>query len=68
MIDENALLENFDACKYALMIEGVMSKPTQYYTISNNDEMEEAVINKGIQMMDSIGVNANVTVSAPLVN
>ena len=67
MFDEDAILGDLDICKYALTIEGVLTKPTEYYTISNNDKMEEAVISKGIDMMSKIGVASNITVTAPLV-
>ena len=67
MFDEDAILGDLDVCKYALTIEGVLTKPSQYYTISNNDKMEEAVIGKGIDMMSRIGVSSNITVTAPLV-
>ncbi len=44
-----------------------MSNPTGYYTISNDDKMMEAVVRRGVQMMEAVGVNANITVTAPLV-
>jgi ABC-type antimicrobial peptide transport system permease subunit len=49
------------------MIEGLLTKPTQYYTISNSNQMEEAVVRKGIELMESVGATANITVTAPLV-
>lgn len=56
------LVPEIDVCKYALMIEGVLTKRAKYYTISNDDQMEEEIVRKGVQMMERIGVTANVTV------
>jgi len=48
LFDQDAILADLDVCKYALSIEGILTKPAGYYTISSNEKMEEAVVRKGI--------------------
>jgi ABC-type antimicrobial peptide transport system permease subunit len=70
--DINLILEQnigeIDLCKYALSIEGILTKPAQYYMIGNNNQMKEALIGKGMEIVERIGLNTNSTMTAPLVN
>lgn len=44
-----------------------MTRPANYYTISDNDEMENALIGKGMDIINRISLNTNTTMTAPLV-
>ncbi len=59
---------NFDVCKYGLTIEGLLTKPARYYSESDSQKMEANVIKKGIEIIERIGLDSNMTISAPLIN
>lgn len=44
-----------------------MKKPAQYYTISNDDHMEEALISKAMDIVERVGLGTNTTMTAPLI-
>ena len=55
-------------CKYGLTIEGLLTKPAKYYSESNSDMMEASVVKRGIEIIERIGLETNVTISAPLID
>lgn len=59
---------NFNVCKYGLTIEGLLTKPAKYYSESNTHKMEASVVKKGIEIIERIGLDTNMTISAPLID
>ena len=64
---ENAL-GDLDMCDFALTIEGVLSKPTKYYTIENDDDMDMAISEKGVDIINRLTLSTNSSISAPLLD
>jgi ABC-type antimicrobial peptide transport system permease subunit len=63
----NGNTRDIDVCKYGLTIEGLLTKPASYYSESDSDKMEASVVKKGIEIIERIGLDTNVTISAPLI-
>ena len=59
---------DFDVCKYGLTIEGLLTKPAKYYSESDSDKMEASVVKRGVEIIERIGLETNVTISAPLID
>lgn len=64
---ENAF-GDLDMCDFALTIEGVLSKPTKYYTIENDDDMDMAISEKGVDIINRLTLETNSSISAPLLD
>ena len=64
----NGNIGDIDVCKYGLTIEGLLTKPAKYYSESNSDKMESSVVKRGIEIIERIGLETNVTISAPLID
>jgi hypothetical protein len=63
----NGNTPDFDVCNYGLTIEGLMTKPAKYYSESDTEKMEASVVKKGIEIIERIGLDTNVTITAPLI-
>ena len=64
----NGNTPDFDVCNYGLTIEGLMTKPAKYYSESDTEKMEASVVKKGIEIIERIGLDSNVSITAPLID
>ena len=59
---------DIDICKYGLSIEGLLTKPAIYYSESNSDKMEASIVKKGMDIIERLGLDTNMSISAPLID
>jgi hypothetical protein len=61
-------LGDIDLCKYAMNIEGLLTKSTKYYIETSDDALRAGLSRKGEDIVKRITLNTNTSLSAPLID
>lgn len=57
-----------DFCKYGMSIEGILESAIDYYVIDDANQMKQAIIKRGRDLMDQLAINTNATLTTPMLD
>lgn len=61
-------VKNTDFCKYGMSIEGLLESAIDYYVIDDANQMKQAIIKRGRDLMDQLAINTNATLTTPMLD